>query len=146
MFTAANSPTTCRSIHDRLKQANTTRFRGFADTRSCATGISQWNFGEAILDSAHDALPIYTKLERDNVSAIIDLNNRRSGKLVYNEMEINSDGIPVCPIGRKMVCWGKSNRNRIKWRCPAKVGKWECPRVHHLTTAERSTLQQRTMA
>ncbi|WP_234399833.1 hypothetical protein [Paenibacillus popilliae] len=80
------------------------------------------------MDSAHDALPIYTMLEHDEVSSIIDLNLRRSGQTVYNEMKIGSDGVPICPIGRNMLCWGKClGRQRIKWRCPAKVGKWECP-------------------
>ncbi len=71
------------------------------------------------MDSAHDALPIYTMLEHDDVSSIIDLNLRRSGQTVYNEMKINSDGVPVCPIGRKMIYRGKcSGRQRTKWRCP----------------------------
>jgi hypothetical protein len=27
-----------------------------------------------------------------------------------------------------MVCWGQCpGRQRIKWRCPAKVEKWACP-------------------
>ncbi|GAC42804.1 predicted ATPase, partial [Paenibacillus popilliae ATCC 14706] len=78
--------------------------------------------------SQHDALPIYTMLEHDDISAIIDLNLRRSGQTVYNEMKMGADGVPVCPIGRNMLCWGKClGRQRIKWRCPAKVGKWECP-------------------
>lgn len=51
---------------------------------------ADWKLGEAILDSAHDALPIYTLLERDDVSSIIDLNLRRSGHVVYNEMNIGS--------------------------------------------------------
>lgn len=88
---------------------------------------ADWKLGEAILDSAHDALPIYTLLEHDDVSSIIDLNLRRSGHVVYNEMKIGSDGVPVCPIGRKMLNWGKcSCRHRTKWRCPAAVGGWEC--------------------
>jgi Transposase DDE domain len=88
---------------------------------------ADWNLGEAILDSAHDALPIYTLLEHDNVSSIIDLNLRRSGHVVYNEMKIGSDGVPVCTLGRKMLNWGKcSRRHRTKWRCPAVIGGWEC--------------------
>ena len=88
---------------------------------------ADWKLGEAILDSAHDALPIYTLLEHDDVSSIIDLNLRRSGHVVYNEMNIDPDGVPVCPIGRKMLNWGKcSRRHRTKWRCPAVVGGWAC--------------------
>jgi hypothetical protein len=57
--------------------------------------------GEAILDSAHDAFPIYTLLERDDVSSIIDLNPRRSGKLVTVDITFGIDGIPTCSIGPK---------------------------------------------
>jgi divalent metal cation (Fe/Co/Zn/Cd) transporter len=39
-------------------------------------------------------------LEHDDVSAIIDLNLRRSGHTVYHEMKIDPDGVPICPIGR----------------------------------------------
>jgi hypothetical protein len=67
-------------------------------------------------------------LEHDDVSAIIDLNPRRSGKLVSGDITFGTDGVPVCPIGRKMINWGKNSKSfRNKWRCPAKVGKWECP-------------------
>lgn len=87
----------------------------------------QWKLGEAILDSAHDSLPIYTMLEHDDVCAIIDLNLRRSGKLVYNDFTIGKDGVPICPIGRKMIHWGKlAKTHRRKWRCPAKCGNWAC--------------------
>lgn len=87
-----------------------------------------WKIGEAILDSALDAYPIYELLEYHDVSAIIDLNPRRSKQFTYNEMDINLDGVPICPIGRKMLDWGvDKKRYRRKWRCPAAVGKWECP-------------------
>ncbi|WP_096181371.1 DDE transposase [Effusibacillus lacus] len=128
MFCAADSPYDL-PVYPRLFRAS------WHDSVSWICGYRElrhwypdWKVGEAILDSAHDALPIYTMLEHDDVSAIIDLNLRRSGKLVYNDMEIDKDGVPVCPIGRKMICWGKCpGRQRVKWRCPAKVGKWECP-------------------
>jgi hypothetical protein len=128
MFTAADSPYDL-PVYPRLFKASqhdaVSWICGYQEFRYW---YPQWKLGEAILDSAHDALPIYTMLEHDDVSAIIDLNNRRSGKLVYNDMEINSDGVPVCPIGREMICWGKCpGRQRVKWRCPAKVGKWSCP-------------------
>jgi hypothetical protein len=128
MFTAADSPYDL-PLYPRLFKASqhdsVSWICGYQEFRFW---YPQWKLGEAILDSAHDALPIYTMLEHDDVSAIIDLNNRRSGKLVLNDMEIDQDGVPVCPIGRKMSFWGKcSGRQRVKWRCPAKVGKWECP-------------------
>jgi hypothetical protein len=89
---------------------------------------SDWKIGECILDSAHDALPIYKLLEQYDISAIIDLNPRSSKQFTHNEMDINLEGVPVCPIGRKMLDWGiDKKRYRRKWRCPAKIGKWECP-------------------
>lgn len=87
-----------------------------------------WKISEAILDSALDAFPIYEMLERYDISAIIDLNPRRTKKFTYHGMDINLDGVPVCSIGRKMLDWGKEKkRYRRKWRCPAAVGKWVCP-------------------
>ena len=128
MFTAADSPYNL-PVYPRLFRASQhDSVSWICGYRELSHWYSDWKVGEAILDSAHDALPIYTMLEHDGVSAIIDLNLRRSGHLVSNEMKINSDGVPVCPIGRQMVCWGRCpGRQRIKWRCPAKVGKWECP-------------------
>src|SRR5690625_5602347 len=55
----------------------------------------EWRFGESILDSAFDAYPIYEMLEQYDVSAIIDLNPRRSKQFTYHEMDINLDGVPV---------------------------------------------------
>jgi len=128
MFTAADSPYNL-PVYPRLFRASQhDSVSWICGYRELRYWYADWKVGEAILDSAHDALPIYTMLEHDDVSAIIDLNLRRSGHLVYNEMKINSDGVPVCPIGRQLVCWGRCpGRQRIKWRCPAKVGKWECP-------------------
>lgn len=87
----------------------------------------EWRFGESILDSAFDAFPIYEMLEQYDVSAIIGLNPRRSKQFTYNKMDINLDGVPICPLGRKMIDWGiDKKRYRRKWRCPAVVGKWNC--------------------
>ena len=87
-----------------------------------------WKFSEVILDSAFDAYPIYEMLEHYDVSAIIDLNPRRTKQFKYNQMGIDLDGSPICPIGRKMIDWGvDKKRYRRKWRCPAVVGKWKCP-------------------
>lgn len=49
------------------------------------------------------------------------------GEAILDSAHDASDVVRL-PIGRKMVCWGKcSDRQRIKWRYPAKVGKWKCP-------------------
>lgn len=89
---------------------------------------SDWKIGEVILDSALDAFPIYEMLEHYDVSAIIDLNPRRSKQFQHKQMDINLKGVPVCPIGREMIHWGVNQKTyRRKWRCPAVCGKWTCP-------------------
>lgn len=128
MFCAADSPYNLPVYPRLFKASRHDSVSWICGYRELRHWYNSWKMGEAILDSAHDALPIYTLLEHDEVAAIIDLNRRGSGKWVYNEMEIGPDGVPICPIGRKMNNWGKcSGRHRTKWRCPAKVGKWECP-------------------
>lgn len=127
LFSAADSPYNL-PIYPRLFRASQHDSISFICTyRELRHWYSDWNVGEAILDSAHDALPIYTLLEHDDVSSIIDLNPRGSKQLVSNQVKVDPDGVPVCAIGQKMKYWGKCSRNRFKWRCPAKVGKWVCP-------------------
>lgn len=128
MFGAANSPYNLPVYPRLLKASRHDSVSWICGYQELRHWYPNWKIGEAILDSAHDALPIYTMLEHDDVSTIIDLNLRRSGKLVSGDMEIGTDGVPVCSIGRKMINWGMNRKtHRNKWRCPAKVGKWECP-------------------
>lgn len=128
MVTAAESPYDL-PIYPRLYRASKHDSVLFVSTfHELLHWYPDWKIGEAILDSAFDAYSIYEMLEHYDVSAIIDLNPRRSKQFVYNEMTINVDGVPICPIGRKMLDWGvEKKRYRRKWRCPAAVGKWECP-------------------
>jgi len=128
MITASDSPYNL-PIYPRYYRASKHDSVLFVSTyHELLHWYSDWNFSEVILDSALDAYPIYEMLEQYDISAIIDLNPRRSKQFIYNEMDINLDGVPVCPIGRKMLDWGvDKKRYRRKWRCPAAVGKWECP-------------------
>lgn len=128
MVTASNSPYDL-PIYPRMYRASKHDSVLFVSTyHELLHWYPDWKFREAILDSALDAYAIYEMLEHYDVSAMIDLNPRRSKKFIYNEMDINLDGVPICPIGRKMLDWGKDKkRYRRKWRCPAAVGKWECP-------------------
>lgn len=61
-----------------------------------------WKIEEIILDLAFDAYTIYEILECYDVSAIIDLNPKRSKHFTYNEMKVSLDSVPLCPIGRTM--------------------------------------------
>lgn len=90
----------------------------------------EFSFSECMLDSAHDAHPIYELLRHYNVGAIIDLNTRNSGKITsQGSISFTKDAIPVCPSGHIMAYDGYcKSRNRHKWRCPLTRKKWnvEC--------------------
>jgi hypothetical protein len=77
-----------------------------------------------LLDSAHDAEAIYELLHHKNVKPFIDLNPR--SKKIYSakgDIQISSEGIPICPSGKKMKPNGYDvSQNRKKWRCPLACG------------------------
>lgn len=85
-----------------------------------------FSFAEFLGDSAHDAYPFYQVLEHFDVEALIDLNSR-SKNFNLPQFKVDQDGKPVCHLNRPMINWGycKSSR-RVKWRCPAVVGKFDC--------------------
>uniref|UniRef100_A0A1S2LEN0 Transposase DDE domain-containing protein n=1 Tax=Anaerobacillus isosaccharinicus TaxID=1532552 RepID=A0A1S2LEN0_9BACI len=128
MVTASDSPYDL-PIYPRLYRASKHDSVLFVSTfHELKHWYSDWKISEVILDSALDAFPIYEMLEHYDVSAIIDLNPRRSKQFQHKQMDINLKGVPVCPIGREMIHWGLNQKTyRRKWRCPAVCGKWECP-------------------
>lgn len=130
MVTASDSPYDL-PIYPRLYRASKHDSVLFVSTfHELQHWYSDWKFGEVILDSALDAFPIYEMLEHYDISAIIDLNPRRSKQFQHKQMDINLKGVPVCPIGREMIHWGLNQKTyRRKWRCPAAVGKWTCPNL-----------------
>lgn len=85
-----------------------------------------FSFSEFLGDSAHDAYPFYEVLEHFDIEALIDL-NPRSKNSSLSMTNFSPDGKPVCRLNRPMINWGycKSSR-RVKWRCPAVIGKFEC--------------------
>ena len=78
------------------------------------------NVQKLILDSAHDAWPIYEYLRLKNITPFIDLTDKRGINLKYkDDFTIGSDGVPSCLKGLKMRHDGSDKRNhRIKFRCP----------------------------
>ena len=79
-----------------------------------------------ISDSASDNYATYKLLDAWNINAVIALNATSSGNNTYPlPIAINENGVPVCPAGQNMVCWGinLNDRCRIKWRCPRVCGK-----------------------
>jgi hypothetical protein len=78
-------------------------------------------------DSASDNRPTYELLEAWNINAVIALNDKRGSKPVLPQnIGIDKSGVPLCPAGRRMTCWGTfgdGGRTRTKWRCPCETGK-----------------------
>lgn len=89
--------------------------------------LSKLGVKKFIADSAHDAYGIYNFLLKNNIDAIIALNEKGKGKGKGAKPQgINEYGIPICPAGHLMVYQGRDNtRHRIKWRCPRAAGKLE---------------------
>jgi len=79
-----------------------------------------------IHDSAADNYATYELLDRWDINAVIALNSTNKGNFKYpKSLNINDDGVPICPGGHKMVKWGfcGSDRCRIKHRCPRVFGR-----------------------
>lgn len=81
-----------------------------------------------ILDSAHDAMPLYKYFRQEKITPFIDLNEKRGIKLKYkDDFTIGDHGVPVCKAGRKMNHDGKEeSKHRLKFRCPLASRKYGC--------------------
>ena len=80
-----------------------------------------------LLDSAHDAMPIYEFFFREKITPFIDL-NERGAKIVYkDDFTVSDDGIPYCSAGLRMNKDGSDKDNyRLKFRCPLFSRKYGC--------------------
>lgn len=90
--------------------------------------LPHFHVTKLLLDSAHDAMPIYKYCKRKGIVPFIDLNEKRGIKAEYkNDFTIGKDGIPVCKAGRKMNHDGmEAHKHRIKYRCPLASRKYGC--------------------
>jgi hypothetical protein len=76
-----------------------------------------------IHDSAADNIATYELLHRWNINAVIALSEKGNFKYPPH-LSLNDKGVPICIGGHTMVNWGKCpDRDRIKYRCPLKLGK-----------------------
>lgn len=73
-----------------------------------------------LLDSAHDAMPIYEYFFKEDITPFIDLNARHSAPFeLTQDITIGKDGIPQCKAGLKMTHDGtEKKKHRAKYRCP----------------------------
>ena len=94
--------------------------------------LPDFNVTKLLLDSAHDAMPIYEYCKRNNIIPFIDLNKKRGIKVKYkNDFTIGKDGVPVCKEGRRMNHDGcEPSKHRLKFRCPLASRKYGCSCEH----------------
>lgn len=94
--------------------------------------LPEFNISKLLLDSAHDAMPIYQYCKRKGITPFIDLNEKRGIKVKYkNDFTIGKDGVPVCKEGRRMNHDGSEpSKYRIKFRCPLASRKYGCSCEH----------------
>ena len=81
------------------------------------------------LDSAYDSHENYRFIIQEiKASPIIALNPRGGvDALTSNSLSLAKDGSYTCFAGHKVIYWGKEEkRSRLKFRCPAAIGKCEC--------------------
>jgi len=81
------------------------------------------------MDSAYDSYENYRfAIEEAKVVPIIALNPRgRVDAIASSSLYLSQDGGYTCVAGFKVVYWGKEEkRGRLKFRCPAALGKCNC--------------------
>lgn len=90
--------------------------------------LPEYSISKLLLDSAHDAMPIYKYCRRNNITPFIDLNEKRGINVKYkDDFYIGKDGIPICKAGLKMHHDGVEKKKfRIKFRCPLASRKYGC--------------------
>lgn len=82
--------------------------------------LPQINIQKLILDSAHDAAPVYDYCLKNDIQPFIDLNPRALGVFTYKDsFTIDNDGVPICREGLRMHRDGVERaKQRAKFRCP----------------------------
>jgi transposase len=89
----------------------------------------QVNIETSAMDSAYDSHENYRfAIKEAHIAPIIALNPRGGvDALTANSLQLTQDGSYTCPAGHKVIYWGReAKRGRLKFRCPAAVGKCEC--------------------
>jgi transposase len=81
------------------------------------------------MDSGYDCHENYRfAINEAHVTPIIALNPRGGvDALTANSLQLAKDGSYTCMAGHKVIYWGREEkRGRLKFRCPAAVGKCDC--------------------
>ena len=83
---------------------------------------------KVLLDSAHDALPLYQFFRQEGITPFIDLNWKAGRPIQYKDtFSIGKDGVPICRAGFKMHPHGSEPKHEyLFYRCPAMYKKSGC--------------------
>ncbi len=90
---------------------------------------SEVKIDTSAMDSAYDSHENYRfAIEEAQIAPIIALNPRGGVDAISTgSLYLSKDSSYTCVAGFKVVYWGKEEkRGRLKFRCPATVGKCEC--------------------
>lgn len=82
--------------------------------------LPEFRIEKLLLDSAHDAYPLYDYCRKEGIQPFIDLNIGNTGNFKYkNDFTIDANGIPHCKMGLRMHKDGhEAAKHRAKYRCP----------------------------
>jgi len=128
MLTASDSESDL-PVFPLLGPASRHDLHGFAYTffsmKKCLPDVS---VSKVILDSAHDAMPLYKYFKKESITPFIDLNWKAGAPVAYKStFTVGKDGVPICRAGFKMHPNGKDPLHEyLFYRCPAKYKKSGC--------------------
>ena len=128
MLTASDSESDL-PVFPLLGPASRHDLHGFAYTffsmKKCLPDVS---VSKVILDSAHDAMPLYKYFKKESITPFIDLNWKAGAPVTYKDtFTVGKDGVPICRAGFRMHPNGKDPLHEyLFYRCPAKYKKSGC--------------------
>ena len=90
--------------------------------------LPEFHPAKLLLDSAMDAVSVYTYCKKVGITPFIDLKKTNNGNYKYKEtFTIDPDGVPRCKLGLRMNHDGyEPKKSRCKFRCPKANRKQGC--------------------
>ena len=128
MFVASDS-TNDLPVFPMLERASRHDMLSFLHTFfSMKSYLPEFHIEKLLLDSAHDAYPVYDYCKANGITPFIDINPGHSGHFKYkDDFTIDDDGVPVCKMGLRMHHDGvEKAKHREKFRCPLANRKDGC--------------------
>ena len=100
--------------------------------------LPEFHIEKLLLDSAHDAYPVYEYCRQENITPFIDLNPGHTRHFTYkDDFTIDEDGVPICKMGLRMHKDGyEAAKHRAKYRCPKADRKRGCFCEHPCSPAK----------